>query len=102
MTGIRANEFRAMNRFWFHPKPASVNAGELRAKEKNLRGKINPHQHDDQRTHRTINRGDAAPADINANQKLSQIEKQRGNESAQPHVPPRNFHIGQEFEDHRE
>ena len=56
----------------------------------------------DERTHRAIDRSDAASPNINSDQTFPNIEKQRGDESAEPDVVPCNLHVRQEFEDHRE
>jgi hypothetical protein len=96
------NKFGAANGLRFHAEPAGVNASELRAKEDYLRRIINPDEHDDQRTHRAINGRNTASADVGSDQKLSDVEKHRRDESAEPDIAPRNFHIRQEFENYRE
>ena len=79
-----------------------VDPGELGAEEEDLRRVVDPDEDDDQRAGGAEARGDAALADVQADQELADREQQRGDDRAEPDVVPLHVHARHELVDHRE
>ena len=72
-------------------------ARELGAEEEDLRGVVHPNDEDHQRSCRPVRRADAGFAEIEADQKFSDGEEQRGHRSADRDVSPVDSDIRDEF-----
>ena len=70
------------------PADVRVDPGELGAEQEDLRRVVDPHQQHDQRAGGAVARGDAALADVQADQRLADGEQQRGHRRADPDVAP--------------
>src|ERR1019366_1461989 len=79
-----------------------VDPGELGAKQKDLRGVVHPEKQRDQRARGAEPRGEAALAEIEADQDLAGVEEQRGEGGADPYVAPADRGARHELVDHRE
>ena len=96
------HELRPVRRFYLCAGMDRIEPREFRAKEKDLRGVIHPHQADHQRPGGAIGRGKCAPAQIQSQRILSEREQHGRDDRAQPHIAPGYLHIRQQFEDERE
>jgi hypothetical protein len=72
---LQRHFFGARLRFEMRTIPVGINPGELRTEEQNQRRIINPRQYDDRSAGRPVGRGDTAPPQVHAGQKLSKIER---------------------------
>ena len=86
----------------FGTEAPGVNPGELRAQEKNLCRVVNPHQQNDERSGRAVTRTHSAFSNIEANQKLADVEQERRRRGANQHVAPCHRHPWQHLEDEGE
>ena len=72
---------------------------ELGAKKENRRRIVDPGQNQNKRARGAKTGGDAARAEIKADQKFSDREKDRGKNSADPDIAPSDFDVGKNFVD---
>src|SRR5579883_1094326 len=86
------------------PRRAAVaeSLGKPGTEKQDLRRVVHPHENRHERARRAIGRGDAAAADIEADEMLADGEEQRRRSRADPHIPPLDGGIRQNLEHHRE
>ena len=78
---------------------ARPHLGELCAQEEDLRGVVDPQQHDRERARRAVGRAHRRPAEVQADRELPHREEQRGDRCPGHHLPPAQPHVGQVLED---
>src|SRR4051812_9888710 len=92
--GARSGRLRFARR---RSAPAAVALGEgareLRAAKKDLRGIIDPEQHDDERPGRAVRRRKGAATKVKSQQEFPQDEEGGGDGGPDPHVAPGDFHV---------
>ncbi len=81
---------------------ACVDPGEFGAHQEDLRRVVDPDEDDDERPRCAVARGDAAFADVQADQELADGEEHGGDERAEQHVVPAHRHARHQLVDHRE
>ena len=79
--------------------PVSINFGELCPEQKYLSGIINPQEEDHQRASGSVARRNCTASNVPANERFSDGEQNRGNDSADRHVAPLETSVGQDLVD---
>ena len=83
-------------------KSLRIKPREFCTQQKDLCGVIHPHENDRDRPRRAETRGDAALADVKADQKLSGVEQHRRDRGTPPDVAPPHVDARHDLVDHRE